>query len=86
MCRKIVSRNFKDPRYKKWRQQIYERDNYKCQWPGCRHKKYLNAHHIEPFFLYEKLRFSVSNGKTLCEKCHMKTDTFGVKALLKFNL
>ena len=39
-------RNFNDPQYKKWRKEIYKRDNHKCQWPGCNSHKKLNAHHI----------------------------------------
>jgi 5-methylcytosine-specific restriction endonuclease McrA len=59
------------PEYIKWRSEVFERDKYTCQECGacgC----YLEAHHIKPFALYPELRFIVSNGITLCRKCHSK--------------
>lgn len=63
-------RNFKDPQYKQWRQEVYSRDNYKCQWPGCDLHKKLNAHHIKTWANYPGLRFDVNNGITLCKYHH----------------
>jgi hypothetical protein len=54
-----------------WRKSVYERDNYTCQKCGKRGGK-LNAHHIIPFSIDKSLRFEVSNGITLCAKCHKK--------------
>lgn len=54
--------------YKQWRQSVYERDDFICQKCGCR--GVLNAHHILNFSNHEDLRFDVSNGITLCKKCH----------------
>jgi 5-methylcytosine-specific restriction endonuclease McrA len=52
-----------------WRKKVFERDNFACRL--CRKKGvYLNAHHLKPFAKYPKLRFKVSNGVTLCQKCH----------------
>jgi len=69
--------------YKEWRKSVFERDNYTCQECGARSGKgktiYLNADHIKPWALYPELRYEVSNGRTLCESCHHKTDTFGCK-------
>lgn len=66
--------------YKEWRRQVYERDDYTCQY--CRKKGgKLQADHIKPFALFEELRFEVSNGRTLCEECHKKTDTYGWKCI-----
>lgn len=63
-------RNFNDPQYKKWRKQVYIRDNHQCQWPGCSSKKKLNAHHIKTWANYPGLRFEISNGITLCYNHH----------------
>ena len=69
--------------YANWRKQVFERDNYTCV--NCRercrkgHKILLEADHIKPFALHPNLRFEVSNGRTLCNICHRKTDTWGVK-------
>ena len=39
----LMFRNFEDPQYKKWRKDVYKRDNFHCQWPGCvNNKKSLN--------------------------------------------
>jgi len=55
--------------YRIWREAVFERDNYTCQ--NCKKRGgYLEADHIKPFSLYIELRFVVSNGRTLCKKCH----------------
>lgn len=63
-------RNFQDPKYKEWRQQVYKRDHFSCQWPNCKSHKQLNAHHIKNWADYPGLRFLVSNGVTLCRTHH----------------
>lgn len=65
-------------RYVRWRKKVYERDNYTCQECGAT-GVYLNAHHIKPFILFPEYRFDLSNGITLCLKCHAKTETYGNK-------
>lgn len=57
--------------YKNWRQKVYERDNWTCQQCGIKGNK-INAHHIKSWKYYPKLRYSVDNGVTLCEECHIK--------------
>lgn len=63
-------RNFKDLNYINWRKQVYDRDHYKCQWPGCNLKRKLNAHHIKKWSDYPGLRFHIDNGITLCKYHH----------------
>lgn len=61
----------KNKEYNQWRTKVFERDSYTCKHCGQVGGK-LNAHHIKHFAKYKKLRYVVSNGITLCEKCHRK--------------
>jgi len=67
-----MRRNYDDPVYKDWRIKVYKRDDFKCQMPGCKSKKRLNAHHIQKWASASALRFDVDNGITLCYWCHKK--------------
>jgi 5-methylcytosine-specific restriction endonuclease McrA len=58
---------------------VFERDNYKCIWCGDSRGGNLEADHIKPWSKYPEFRYKVSNGRTLCKKCHKKTDTWGGK-------
>lgn len=56
--------------YQKWRQSVYERDDYTCQCCGIRGENIV-AHHILNFAEHKELRTELSNGITLCEvNCH----------------
>lgn len=59
-------------KYRQWRRLVFKRDKYICR--DCNQKNSkenrLNAHHIKSWIKFPKLRYKVSNGKTLCEKCH----------------
>jgi len=66
-------------RYTNWRTKVFERDDYTCQECGARGCK-LNAHHLVAFSRSIELRFALSNGITLCEPCHWKTDNYASKA------
>jgi len=69
------ARNMNSARYKKWREAVFKRDNYTCQ--KCdKTNCYLEAHHIKSWTKYRKLRYVISNGQTLCYKCHQLTKQF----------
>lgn len=64
---RLIKRTYTE--YRVWRKGIYERDNYTCQ--ICKlHGGRLNAHHIESYTDNKELRLVISNGITLCKKCH----------------
>lgn len=69
----------KTPEYRLWRIAVFERDHYTCVWCGQRGGR-LHPDHIKPFAYFPELRFAIDNGRTLCEPCHKKTDTYGAKA------
>lgn len=58
--------------YRKWRQDVFKRDNWTCVAEGCGYRSRgsqchdIRADHIKPFHLFPKLRLVVSNGRTLC--------------------
>jgi 5-methylcytosine-specific restriction endonuclease McrA len=79
-------------KYRKWREEIYNRDNWTCQECGIRGGK-LHAHHkirfadliienkiqsFEQGFNCLKL-WNINDGITLCVKCHRKTENYGNK-------
>ena len=63
------------PEYNTWRHAVYERDNWTCQDCG-RHcdRRTIVAHHLKSFKEYPELRYEISNGITLCRKCHLKRE------------
>lgn len=75
-----------------WRNAVFARDSYTCQKCGQIGGR-LNADHIKPFalILYENniktfvdavkcnSLWQLSNGRTLCYQCHLKTLTYGAK-------
>ncbi len=64
--------------YKEWRNSVFRRDNFKCISCGCNKSGSLEAHHIKPISLYPELILDISNGNTLCIKCH-KEEHYGKK-------
>lgn len=68
--------------FMEWRKAVFARDDYTCQICGER-GGILHPDHIKPFCDYVELRFEVSNGRTLCKECHMKTDTWGINQYRK---
>lgn len=65
-----MKRDYSDPLYKEWRLKIYKRDSFKCQWPNCKEKKKLHAHHINKWADFPGLRYHPDNGITLCKNHH----------------
>lgn len=66
--------------YKQWRLSVFIRDNYTCQL--CNQiGGDLNADHIKEWRNFPELRYELSNGRTLCVKCHKKTDNYGSKSV-----
>lgn len=53
----------------KWVNAVISRDGAKCQCCGVVEVE-LHAHHIKSYRDHPELRFDVSNGITLCYKCH----------------
>jgi hypothetical protein len=74
----INKRIRRSSKFLQWRKKVFERDNYTCQKCGKRGGE-LHPDHIKQFAYYPELRFELSNGRTLCKRCHMKTETFGFK-------
>jgi hypothetical protein len=71
--------NEKDKRkgdWRKWREEVFKRDNYTCQMCGVVGGR-LEPHHVKSWAKWPSLRFKVSNGMTLCHKCHKSTDSYG---------
>jgi 5-methylcytosine-specific restriction endonuclease McrA len=77
--------------YKSWRTSVFTRDNFTCIL--CSKKGYVEADHIKPFSEIIKENnirdvisarecialWDISNGRTLCKKCHLNTETYGNK-------
>lgn len=78
-----ISLNNKNRRYlleyRLWRESVFKRDKYKCVLCGDDNGGNLEADHIKPFALFPELRYDITNGRTLCKKCHKKTFTYGKK-------
>ena len=65
------SRRTLDPKYKIWRAQVFERDNYTCKITGATGNfGKLCAHHIESWNNNPNLRFKVNNGLTMLVEVH----------------
>jgi hypothetical protein len=67
--------------YRVWRESVFKRDNWTCRFCFSRGVR-LHADHIKPFSFFPELRFDIENGRTLCEECHKKTETYGARVYL----
>jgi 5-methylcytosine-specific restriction enzyme A len=64
-------------KYKQWRKEVLERDNYQCV--ICKSVEKLEVDHIKSFAQYPESRFDISNGQTLCKFHHKQTANYGYK-------
>lgn len=66
---RITGRKY--PEYYAWRDSVFERDNHTCV--KCKDDTggNLNAHHILNYTEHKNKRLDLSNGITLCKKCHV---------------
>lgn len=90
---KIVRRM---PEYIKWRSDVFNRDYYTCQ-ECSKTNTYLTVHHIVSFasiIASNKIKstddarlcsmlWDITNGITLCEDCHSKTDNYRKRVSIK---
>ena len=56
-----------------WSQNVKKRDNWVCQhcgYKGSKKNKFIISHHKVHYKLAPELKFIISNGITLCRKCH----------------
>lgn len=60
------------PEYREWRSNVFERDKHTCQHCGDNKGGNLEAHHIIGWAVCVELRYDITNGITLCKKCHRK--------------
>jgi hypothetical protein len=85
----VVESIRKSDKYKQWRSNVLCRDRFQCV--HCHAKRHLQVDHIYPLILvledgkivdaesaidHEPL-WNLDNGRTLCETCHRKTETYG---------
>lgn len=60
--------------HSRWADSVIARDSATCQKCGVKNVE-LHAHHIKSYKLHPELRLDVSNGITLCYKCHWEVHT-----------
>lgn len=52
------------------RRRVMARDDHRCQYPGCRHTRFLQIHHRLP--VSQGGKTELDNLVTLCSKCHRR--------------
>jgi len=59
-------------KYYNWRKKVLDRDQWKCQMPGCNcnSKAKLEVHHIVRWCDARDLRYCAENGISLCKRSH----------------
>ena len=59
-----------DSRYKQWRKEVRNRDNWQCRLDSEECSDVLETHHILTWNEHKELRYEVNNGITLCRFHH----------------
>jgi hypothetical protein len=70
-------------RYKNWREQVFERDHYRCVLEDETCSGHLHADHVKSFRNFPDLRFDVNNGQTLCKHHHEQTPNYGGRVFIQ---
>ena len=73
MAKKTYSEKLKDPRWQKQRLEVFERDQFTCQYCESTTKT-LNVHHVEYQQGCEPWEYDLDMLVTLCEECHEKEE------------
>ena len=53
-----------------WREIVFARANYKCEYPGCTNTHQLNPHHYRTKGAFPHLKYDIDNGIALCSWHH----------------
>ena len=59
------------PEYRKWAKDVKKKDDYTCQKCKQRGKGIIHSHHKNGWNNFPKQRYLITNGITLCNKCHV---------------
>lgn len=59
---------FKDEKHNIWSKQVRERDHFRCV--VCNTGREITAHHLMSYANYPDERYILSNGVSLCRRCH----------------
>lgn len=67
---KKIKKKLEKNAHELWRELVYLKANYKCEFPGCNKKDSLNPHHIYSKGRFKHLKYNIDNGICLCSWHH----------------
>lgn len=67
---KSAKKNLEKECHELWREIVYARANYRCEFPGCNKNISLNPHHIYSKGRFRHMRYDIDNGICLCSWHH----------------
>ena len=73
--RSLVKTHYLPAERNHWRREVYKKCGRSCVL--CGSTKALRADHIKPICAYSELRYDINNGRTICERCDVKSLTYG---------